>query len=154
MKIKPIRSIENNTYKTVIVPSEFGTTTITSHDEIEMLKDFPQFLRYADINFAAKFKVVDGLPVISTETDAVEIKINNLTNREFQIAENLSIEYSISSDKITASEIDGTVFTTALQVAQAKAILFEVSVMAKIKELMDKARANVNDFETVTEQIL
>ena len=154
MKILPVREIENNVFTTTLTPSEFGTSTVTSEDELAMLVDFPQTLRYADINFVDKFKVVDGLPVISADADAVEIKIDNLTNKEFQINEDLNITLSIDANKIPTSEVDGTVFTTTLQVAQAKAILFETKVLAKIKELMDVARANVNDFESATEVIL
>jgi hypothetical protein len=154
MKIEPIRGIENNVFTTTLAPTEFGTSTVTSEAEIAMLVDFPQTLRYADINFVDNFKVVNGLPAISAESDAVEVKIDNLTNKEFQINENLSITLSIDANKIPASEVDGVVFTTALQVAQAKIILFETKVLAKIKELMDNARANVNDFEITTEVIL
>lgn len=154
MKILPVREIENNIFTTILAPSEFGTSTVTSEIEIAMLKDFPQTLRYADINFVDTFKVVDGLPVISADVDAVEIKIDNLTNKEFQVNEDLNITLSIDANKIPASEVDGVVFTTPLQVAQAKTILFETKVLAKIKELMDAARANVNDFEITTEVIL
>lgn len=154
MKILPVREIENNVYTTTLAPTEMGTATTTAELETAMLVDFPQTLRYADINFVDTFKVVDGLPVISADADAVEIKIDNLTNKEFQINENLNITLSVDANKIPASEVDGVVFTTALQVAQAKTILFETKVLAKIKELMDAARANVNDFEITTEVIL
>lgn len=154
MKITPIRTIDNNTYTVVIKPESFGTATVTEEQEIEMLKDYPQTLRYADIDFTAKFVVTDGLPTISTEDSAVEVKIDNLTNKEFKIDENLNIELSIDSAKIPTAETDDTVLTNTLLLAQAKAILFETKVMDKIKELMMAARANVNDFEVTTEQIL
>ena len=154
MKIEPVRGIENNVFTTTLAPSSMGTATVTEEKEIEMLKDFPQTLKYSDIDFTDKFKVVRGLPAISAELDAVEVKIDNLTNREFQINENLNITISIDANKIPASEVDGVVFTNTLQVAQAKIILFETKVLAKIKELMDAARANVNDFEITTEVIL
>lgn len=154
MKITPIREIENNTYKVTLKPESFGTATTTSEAEIDMLKDYPQTLRYADVDFAAKFVVTDGVPTISTDALAVEVKIENLTNKEFLIGENLLIEFIVDANKIPASETDETVLTTNLLVGQAKAILFETKILAKIKELMDSARANVNDFEITTEQIL
>lgn len=154
MKIEPVRGIENNVFTTTLAPTEMGTATTTADKEIAMLVDFPQTLRYADIEFTDKFKVVGGIPTISAELDAVEVKIDNLTNREFQINENLNITISIDANKIPTSEVDGAVFTNTLQVAQAKIILFETKVLAKIKELMDTARANVNDFEITTEVIL
>lgn len=151
MKILPVREIENNVFTTTLAPSEFGTSTVTSEDELAMLVDFPQTLRYADIDFVDTFKVVDGLPVISADADAVEIKIDNLTNKEFPINEDLNITLSIDANKIPVSEVDGTVFTTTLQVAQAKAILFETKVLARIKTLLDEARAHINTFEETTE---
>ena len=58
MKILPERSIENDVYTTVLKPSEWGTATVTADSELAMLKDTPQTLRYADIEFKEKFKVV------------------------------------------------------------------------------------------------
>lgn len=61
MKILPERNIENDVYSTLLKPSEWGTATVTSQDELAMLKDTPQILRYADIEFKEKFKIVDGI---------------------------------------------------------------------------------------------
>lgn len=154
MTIKPLREIENNTFKVTIKPSSMGTATTTAEAEAEMLVDFPQTLRYSDVTFTDKFKVVSGLPVISADVDAVEIAISNLVNKEYKVDENLEIYFEVSADKISSSEVDGTVFTNTLEVAQAKVILFETKILARIKELMDAARANVNDYEITTEVIL
>ena len=43
--------------------------------------------------------------------DEIEIKIDNLTNKEFQINEDLNITLSIDANKIPASEVDGVVST-------------------------------------------
>ena len=89
MKILPERSIENDVYTTVLKPLEWGTATVTADSELAMLKDTPQTLRYADIEFKEKFKVVDGLPVVSAEGDAVEVTLD-LNNKEFLLDENLN----------------------------------------------------------------
>lgn len=154
MKVIPIRDIENNEYKVTIKPDSFGTATVTEESEIAMLKDFPQILRYADIEFKSKFVVTDGIPTISTDASAVEVKIENLTNKEYLIDEDLKIEFSVNADKISTSDIDSVVLTDKFLAAQARVLLFENKVLAKIKELMEIARANVNSFENVTEQIL
>lgn len=154
MKITPIREIDNNEYKVTIKPESFGTATITEESEIAMLKDFPQILRYADIDFTAKFVVIDGLPTISTDASAVEVKIKNLTNQEFFIGKDLNINFPVNADKVSLSEIDSVVLTDKFLVAQAKVILFETKILAKIEELMNVARTNVNSFEMTTEQIL
>lgn len=154
MKILPIRSIENDTYTTVIKPSEWGTASVTAEQELAMLEDTPQLLRYADIEFKDKFIVSDnGLPVVSTEANAVEVSLD-LNNKEFVLDENFEVSLSIDAKKILDAELDGTVFTCKHTLAQAKTILFETKVIARIKELLEIARSHVNSFEETIEQTL
>lgn len=152
MKILPVRSIKNNTFKTVIKPSEMGDSIRTAQQEIDLLADFPQVLRYSDIEFKGKFVVTDGIPSISDEADAVEVTLD-LNNREFTLGEDMEISLEVNADKIASSEVN-EVLTDTLLVAQAKVILFENRVMAKIKELLDTARSHINTFEETVEQTL
>lgn len=152
MKILPVRSIENNTFNTVIKPSEMGDSIRTAQQEIDLLADFPQVLRYSDIEFKGKFVVTDGIPSISDEVDAVEVTLD-LNNREFTLGEDMEISLEVNADKIASSEVND-VLTDTLLVAQAKVILFENRVMAKIKELLDTARSHINTFEETVEQTL
>lgn len=150
MKILPERSIENDVYSTLLKPSEWGTATVTAQDELAMLKDTPQTLRYADIEFKEKFKIVDGIPVVSADDDAVEITLD-LNNKEFLLDENFEVSLSVDANKIAPTEIDGVVFTDKYLVAQAKVITYETKVLARIKALLDEARAHVNSFEDTVE---
>lgn len=150
MKILPERSIESDVYSTLLKPSEWGTATVTAQDELAMLKDTPQTLRYADIEFKEKFKIVDGIPVVSAEDDAVEITLD-LNNKEFLLDESFEVSISVDANKIAPTEIDGTVFTDKYLVAQAKVITYETKVLARIKALLDEARAHVNSFEDTVE---
>lgn len=152
MKILPVRSIESNTFKTVIKPSEMGDSIRTAQQEIDLLADFPQVLRYSDIEFKGKFVVTDGIPSISDEADAVEVTLD-LNNREFTLGEDMEISLEVNADKIASSEVN-EVLTDTLLVSQAKVILFENRVMAKIKELLDTARSHINTFEETVEQTL
>lgn len=152
MKILPVRNIENNTFKTVIKPSEMGDSIRTAQQEIDLLADFPQVLRYSDIEFKGKFVVTDGIPSISDEANAVEVTLD-LNNREFTLGEDMEISLEVNADKIASSEVN-EVLTDTLLVAQAKVILFENRVMAKIKELLDTARSHINTFEETVEQTL
>lgn len=152
MKILPERSIENNTFKTVIKPSEMGDSVRTAQQEIDLLVDFPQVLKYSDIEFKASFVVTDGIPVISDDSSAVEVTLD-LNNKEYTIGESMEISLEVNADKIASSEIN-SVLTDGLLVAQAKIILFETKIMAKIKELLDIARSHVNTFEETVEQTL
>lgn len=152
MKILPVRSIENNTFKTVIKPSEMGDSIRTAQQEIDLLLDFPQVLRYSDIEFKGKFVVADGIPSISDEADAVEVTLD-LNNKEFTLGEDMEISLEVNADKIASSEVNDVLADTLL-VAQAKVILFENRVMAKIKELLDTARSHINTFEETVEQTL
>lgn len=153
MKILPLRSIEDDTYTTVIKPSEWGTASVTAENELAMLVDTPQTLRYADIEFKDKFIVSDGLPVVSTETDAVEVSLD-LNNKEFMLDENFEVSLSIDAKKILDAELDGVVFKDKHTLAQAKIILFEAKVITRVKELLEIARSHVNSFEETTEQTL
>lgn len=150
MKILPERSIENDVYTTVIKPLEWGTATVTAQSELEMLADTPQTLRYADIEFKEKFKVVEGLPVVSADEDAVEVSLD-LNNKEFLLNEDFKVSLSVDANRVLSSEIDDTVLTDKYLVAQAKVITYETKVLARIKELLDEARAHVNTFEETTE---
>lgn len=153
MKILPERSISKDTYSTLLKPSEWGTASVTAENELAMLEDTPQLLRFADIEFKDKFIVSDGLPVVSTEANAVEVTLD-LNNKEFVLDENFEVSISIDAKKILDSELDGTVFTDKHVLAQAKVILFETKVIARVKELLEIARSHVNSFEETIEQTL
>lgn len=154
MKILPIRSILDNKYKTVIKPSEMGDSIRTAQQEIDMLADTPQILKYSDIEFKGKFIVSNANPIISEDENAVEVTIDNINNKEFIINENLEISLEIDATKVADSLLDKTVLTTKQLYAQAQIILFETKVKNRIKELLEVARSNVNDFEVVTEETL
>ncbi len=153
MKILPERGISKDTYTTLLKPSEWGTASVTAENELAMLEDTPQLLRFADIEFKDKFIVSDGLPVVSTEANAVEVTLD-LNNKEFILDENFEVSISIDAKKILDSELDGTVFTDKHVLAQAKVILFETKVIARVKELLEIARSHVNSFEETIEQTL
>ena len=153
MKILPLRSIENDTYTTVIKPSEWGTATVTAENELSMLADTPQILRYADVEFKDKFVITNGIPTISTDPSAVEVTLD-LNNKEFLLDENFEVSLSVDAKKILDTEIDGTIFTNKHELAQAKTILFETKIISRIKELLDIARSHVNTFEETVEQTL
>ena len=135
MKILPERSILDNKYKTVIRPLEMGDSIRTAQQEIDMLADTPQILRYSDIEFKGSFIVSNGNPILSEDENAVVVTIDNINNKEFGL-------------------LDSTMLTTKQLYAQAQIILFETKVKNRIKELLEIARSNVNDFEVVTEETL
>lgn len=154
MKILPERSILDNKYKTVIRPSEMGDSIRTAQQEIDMLADTPQILKYSDIEFKGKFIVSNGNPILSEDESAVEVSIDNINNKEFVINEDFEISLEIDATKVPDSLLDDSVLTTKQLYAQAQIILFETKVKNRIKELLEIARSNVNDFEIVTEETL
>lgn len=154
MKILPERSILNNVYSTVIRPSEMGDSIRTAQQEIDMLADPPQVLRFSYIEFKGSFIVSNVNPILSEDESAVEVSIDNINNKEFVINEDLEISLEIDANKVMDSLLDKTVFTTKQLYAQAQIILFETKVKARIKELLEIARSNVNDFEVTAEETL
>ena len=150
MKILPERSVENDVYTTVIKPSEFGTTDKTAQQELDMLADTPQILRYADIEFKDSFVISDDIPVIDSDGGAVDVKLD-LNNKEYILDENFEVSISIDANKILDSELDEVIFTDKHLLAQAKVILFETKIINRVKELLEIARSHVNSFEETVE---
>lgn len=152
MRIEPKRDIEAGKYSTLLVPI-WGTSTMTEADELEMAKDFPQVLRYADIEFKGKFIVTNGNPIMSDAEDAVEVTLD-LNDQKIPIDENLSISLELDYNKISKDLLDEKYLTTQELYTQAQIILFESKIKTKIHELLEIARSNVNDFLATSEEVL
>lgn len=152
MRIEPKRDIEAGKYSTLLVPI-WGTSTMTEVDELEMAKDFPQVLRYADIDFKDNFIVVNGNPIISDSNDAVEVSLD-LNDQKIPIDENLSISLELDYTKVSKDLLDDKYLTTQELYTQAQIILFESKIKQKIHELLEIARSNVNDFLATSEEVL
>ncbi|RKJ68880.1 hypothetical protein [Roseburia sp. 1XD42-69] len=152
MRIEPKRDIEAGKYSTLLVPI-WGTSTMTEADELEMAKDFPQVLRYADIEFKGKFIVTNGNPIMSDTEDAVEVVLD-LNDQKIPINENLSISLELDYNKVSKELLDEKYLTTQELYTQAQIILFESKIKTKIHELLEIARSNVNDFLVTSEEVL
>ena len=152
MRIEPKRDIEAGKYSTLLVPI-WGTSTMTEADELEMAKDFPQVLRYADIEFKGKFIVINGNPIMSDAEDAVEVVLD-LNDQKIPINENLSISLELDYNKVSKELLDEKYLTTQELYTQAQIILFESKIKTKIHELLEIARSNVNDFLATSEEVL
>lgn len=152
MRIEPKRDIEAGKYSTLLVPI-WGTSTMTEADELEMAKDFPQVLRYADIEFKGKFIVTNGNPILSDAEDAVEVTLD-LNDQKIPIDENLSISLELDYNKVSKELLDEKYLTTQELYTQAQIILFESKIKTKIHELLEIARSNVNDFLATSEEVL
>lgn len=152
MRIEPKRDIEAGKYSTLLVPI-WGTSTMTEADELEMAKDFPQVLRYADIEFKSKFIVTNGNPILSDAEDAVEVTLD-LNDQKIPIDENLSISLELDYNKVSKELLDEKYLTTQELYTQAQIILFESKIKTKIHELLEIARSNVNDFLATSEEVL
>lgn len=154
MRVQPIREILDNKYSTTIKSIEWGTSSVTADEELEMLKDTPQVLKYKDIDFTDTFVVNSGLPAIDSSNPAGVTVHLDVYNKEIELTENFEIKIEIDANKIRPEQIDSTVLTDKYLVAQAQVILFETKVIAKIKELLDGARSHVNGFEDTVDQTL
>lgn len=152
MRIEPKRDIEAGKYSTFLVPI-WGTSTMTEADELEMAKDFPQVLRYADIEFKGKFIVTNGNPIMSDAEDAVEVTLD-LNDQKILIDENLNISLELDYNKVSKELLDKNHLTTQELYTQAQIILFETKIKTKIHELLEIARSNVNDFLATSEEVL
>lgn len=153
MKIQPIHEIENNEFTTTLKVVEWGTSTATAEEELEMLIDFPQTLRYSDVTFEGKFIVSNGNPLLSEDEDAVNVTLS-LNNKEYIIDKDFEVELKLNANKVPSTSLDTTVLTTPQFYTQAQIVLFDTKIKARIKALLDNARSNVNDFYVTTEETL
>lgn len=152
MRIEPKRDIDAGKYVTTMIPV-WGTSTMTEADEIEMAKDFPQTIRYADIDFAGKFIVTNGNPIMSDDASAVEVTLD-LNDQKIPIDENLKISLELDYTKCPKDVLDETHLVTQELYTQAQIVLFETKIKQKIHELLEIARSNVNDFLSTSEEVL
>lgn len=171
MQIRTTNEINENLISVKIKTEATGTTTIDSATEINLLHNFPKEIEYSKIKFEGNMKIVDGVPVITTDepehtitaqdgtvttvgaANVATVKIDDLINKKYIIDENLDIEFVIDVTKLRDDEV-GTVFDTKEMLGEAKAVLFANKVIDAIKSRLAEIRALSNTFEGEEEQII
>lgn len=129
--------------------------TDISDETKEALHDYTKLLRYGDIDFSAKIKVTNGMPVIvdDDDPDGEEVKIG-LIDKSFVVDENLSLELKLDSNKMSNKELTSSISNVEI-LSKAKAIIWIDKVKSEIQKLVDAAREqNAANIEGTVEEII
>lgn len=129
--------------------------TDISDETKEALHDYTKLLRYGDIDFSAKIKVTNGMPVIvdDDDPDGEEVKIG-LIDKSFVVDENLSLELKLDSNKMSDKELTSSISNVEI-LSKAKAIIWIDKVKGEIQKLVDAAREqNAANIEGTVEEII
>ena len=129
--------------------------TDISDETKEALHDYTKLLRYGDIDFSAKIKVINGMPVIvdDDDPDGEEVKIG-LIDKSFVVDENLSLELKLDSNKMSDNELTSSISNVEI-LSKAKAIIWINKVKEEIQRLVDAAREqNAANIEGTIEEII
>ena len=129
--------------------------TDISDETKEALHDYTKLLKYGDIDFSAKIKVINGMPVIvdDDDPDGEEVKIG-LIDKSFVVDENLSLELKLDSNKMSDNELTSSISNVEI-LSKAKAIIWINKVKEEIQRLVDAAREqNAANIEGTTEEII
>lgn len=139
------RNILNNKFETVVSFESFGGVDITPEEERALLENFPVSVNLSEIEFTGKFEA-DGAEVLeSDDVGAEEVKLS-VPQRMIKVDDSFIAKYEVSVSDILDNEL-GTRLSTKELVCQAKARLFEVKVVDKVRELLSDLKLKNTKFE-------
>lgn len=159
MKLNISKTIEDNIITVDIAVSELGTSTSTSEEEAQILSDFPRSIKFSDIDFKANMKIDSstGDPVVTTDpvdnSTIVEVKIENIINKEYPINADMNIAMSFDVTKIPTSALN-TVFDTVEKLGKGYAEVFATKIQEEIGKKLSELRSLNTKFEGETEVVL
>ena len=155
MKFNEKIDTEHNVVKYSLMASYNDILTDEESMEIETLHDYIRKVKFADINFTANVTMIDGKPTITEDevSDTVAEVDLTVAPKEYVLDENLDIQFSIDSSRISDTEVNDILKTKAL-VSQAKIAVFQSKIKQEILRLLDEARNEDNSFEKETEVIM
>ena len=147
LKFKP--NFENNVVSKKITISSFGDDKWTAEAEKELLKNTNPYFEYKDLTFSGKFNIDSSNNVVVDESSGETVTLN-LINKRLYINEDFEAYYEINLRDVKTSEI-GTKLATPTLVAEAKSLLFEKVIEAKVKEILTGLKDKANDYEEENE---
>ena len=152
MNIITTNEITNGVFSTVITVASFGADTLSSEEELNLLNNYSCKLRYKDLDFSGKFKVVDGELTITDDVDGVLVELA-VSDIAIPINKNFKAEYKIALNKIQDNEI-GEVLITKEMVCEAKCKLFASVVKEGLRVILEDIRSKSTSFEGTTEEMI
>lgn len=152
MNITTTNEITNGVFSTVIAVTGFGADTLSGEEELNLLNNYSCKLRYKDLDFIGKFKIVDGELTMTDDEDSVEVELA-VSDMAIPINKNFKAEYKIALNKIQDSEI-GDILTSKEMICEAKCILFANVVKEGLRKILEEVRSKSTSFEGTTEDMI
>lgn len=152
MNITTTNDITNGVFSTVITIASFGADTLSSEEELNLLNNYSCKLRYKDLNFTGKFKIVDGELTMTEDEDGAEVEIA-VADITIPVNKSFKAEYKISLSKVQDTEI-GDILTTKEMICEAKCKLFAEVVKDGLKAILEEIRSKSTGFEGTTEEMI
>ena len=152
MNVTTTNDITNGVFSTVITVSSFGADTLSSDEELNLLNNYSCKIRYKDLDFSGKFKVVDGELTLTEDEDAalIELAVSDLA---IPVNKSFKAEYKIALNKIQDDEVAGDL-TSKEMVCEAKCKLFASVVKEELKRIVEEIRSKSTSFEGTTEEMI
>lgn len=144
------KNIENNVFYMTVKCKELGTSKLKKEEEEAMLINFPTTIEYKDLTFERKFNVSSTGDVVEDAVDGETVTIK-LNNRAINVDKTFKVDFQISTKMIKDEEL-GTILDTKEKVAEAKALLFKLTIRDAVEKALKEVRSKSNNYETVEEE--
>lgn len=144
------KNIENNVFYMTVKCKELGTSQLKKEEEEAMLINFPTTIEYKDLTFERKFNVSSTGDVVEDAVDGETVTIK-LNNRAINVDKTFKVDFQISTKMIKDEEL-GTILDTKEKVAEAKALLFKLTIRDAVEKALEEVRSKSNNYETVEEE--
>lgn len=144
------KNIENNVFYMTVKCKELGTSKLKKEEEEAMLINFPTTIEYKDLTFERKFNVSSTGDVVEDAIDGETVTIK-LNNRAINVDKTFKVDFQISTKMIKDEEL-GTILDTKEKVAEAKALLFKLTIRDAVEKALEEVRSKSNNYETVEEE--
>ena len=146
------KNIENNVFYMTVKCKELGTSKLKKEEEEAMLINFPTTIEYKDLTFERKFNVSSTGDVVEDAVDGETVTIK-LNNRAINVDKTFKVDFQISTKMIKDEEL-GTILDTKEKVAEAKALLFKLTIRDAVEKALKEVRSKSNNYETVEEETI
>lgn len=155
MKLLRDISVKDNIITYSLKAEYNNPLTSEEEQEIETLHDYIRKAKFSDIEFVGNVDMSTGMPIVAeTATeDTVEVKLENVSPKEYVIDENLDIEFSLDVSRIHDTELNDKLNTKVIM-GQAKIAVFSAKLEEKISEILKTMRSEDNDFEGKNETVI
>lgn len=139
------RDIQDRVFTTKIQFKDLGRAGLDAEEERKIYEDFHYPVIDLGGEFKGSFDVVDGKVVVAEEGQGQEISFV-LNSKKVDVNEKFVAEYQISLEKVKDPS-DGDVLNTKSLIAEARCLLFEKVIEARIAEAIEDIMNKVSKFE-------